>query len=137
MKILGISIECRKCITVVLDDASGAVAVAKGITKFEVNDTESQEDLKTFYKTLVAFIRDESINLIFIKQRNKKGEYAGGAEGFKIEAIIQLVDVPVNFISANAIAAKMKKHDISTLKESVYNYQEDALKTAFVGSLIK
>ncbi len=136
MKILGISIEGKKCTLVVLDTATKPYEIQKTIPKIEVSNVDNQEELKMFFKTISAFTRDEGIDEVCVKQRNKRGEYAGGAEGFKLESIIQLLEIPVNLISPTAIAAKLKKHDIYEIKSTLFVYQEEAFKTAFVGAIL-
>ena len=137
MKIAGIDIQGKSSVIVVLDKNPEGFKIVKAITKIGVANTSDQDELRTFYRTFTAFIQDDHIEKIFIKQRNKKGTFAGGAEGFKLEAIIQLVTIPVVFISPVSISNKTKKLDLKDMFNEVFIYQKDALKTAITGAISK
>jgi hypothetical protein len=132
MRVAGMSIQGKTCSIVVLDNSSGTFRIKKAMEKVSVANTNEQEELKTFFKTISAFVRDECIEKIHIKQRSKKGSFAGGADGFKLEALVQLLDIDVAFISPVAIGAKFKNSSVSQIEE-VYAYQEEALKSAITG----
>ena len=137
MKVLGITIEGKNCILLVLNYESGNFELVKTIPKIEVNNPDDQTELKDFYTNISAFTKDQFIDKVFIKHKNKKGDFAGGADGFKLEAIIQLLDKDVVLLSPNTITSKMKKIDINQYESIINKYQIDALKTAITGCLKK
>jgi hypothetical protein len=99
--------------------------------KISLNDDENADEIKAFRDSLFTYFRENKIQLIAIKKRAKKGDYAGGAVGFKIEGIVQLYeDCPVRLVSPQSISAASKK-SLSEIPTSLKNYQYDAFKTAF------
>ena len=58
--------------------------------KIKLNDENDQNEVKAFRDSIFAFFREKNVSTIVIKKRGKKGEYAGGPVGFKLEGIIQL-----------------------------------------------
>ena len=94
------------------------------------NDEDSRE-VTAFYNSLFAFFRENSVSLIAIKKRGKKGDYAGGPVSFKLEGLTQLYDnCPVKLIAPQTISAAFKKHSPS-IPDSLKKYQHTAFQTAF------
>jgi hypothetical protein len=136
MKICGITIQGKRAAIVVLECADDQYTPCRTISKIDLSDDKSQEDMRACLHTFQAFIRDHGIDLILLKARARSGEYAGGAVGFKIEAIIQLLDIPVEIINANAVSAAIRGKALHGI-DQVYAYQKDAFKVAFAGYLRK
>ena len=55
-----------------------------------MNNDENQDDVRIFCNELLHFLIQHNIQKIVIKKRAKKGNFAGGAVTFKMEALIQL-----------------------------------------------
>jgi hypothetical protein len=99
--------------------------------KLKLTDDENPEEVRAFRDSIFAFFRENSVNLVAIKKRGKKGNFSGGPIGFKIEGIIQLYeDSPVKLVPAQTIAAKLKK-DSPDKPESLLRYQYVAFETAY------
>ncbi len=135
MRNLGISLEARNCILVVIDYNDSDFQIVKTLPKISVDDIDSQDDIKDFFSNISSFTSENHIDNIFIRKRNKKGQYAGGPIGFKLEALIQLLDINVCLVSPATIASTVKKIDISKLEDSVHQYQIEALKAVITGSI--
>lgn len=129
MIIAGISIESKSLIIALMD--SSTMGLIESTTKIELDNDEIQENIKSFYQTISVLIRDHNIKSIFIKKRARKGDHASGPLSFKIEGIIQMLDVPVNFISPITISSYLKKSEIE-LPKKLFKYQHDAYKTVYV-----
>jgi hypothetical protein len=94
------------------------------------NDADPNE-VRAFRDSLFAFFRENSVTVIAIKKRGKKGNYAGGPIGFKLEGIAQLYeDCPVKLVAPQTISAALRKHTPS-VPESLRKYQHIAFQTAF------
>jgi hypothetical protein len=76
------------------------------------------------------FVRNNHINTIVLKKRAKKGQMAGGAVSFKLEALIQLNGIAeVVFVSGQGIAAANKRNPF-VIPDELRRYQEDAFLAA-------
>ena len=83
--------------------------------------------------SIKTFLRDNNIDKIIIKKRAKRGKFAGGADTFKMEGIIQLNgQCDVNFTSTQAIAS-YKNSNAVTIPTDLLKYQEEAYLSALTG----
>ena len=99
--------------------------------KIKIADDENAEEVRAFRDSLFAFPRAKNVEMVAIKKRGKKGEYAGGSIGFKLETIAQLYEeCPVNLIAAWAITANIKRH-APQIPDTLLKYQYAAFQTAF------
>ncbi len=99
--------------------------------KIKLNDEADQNEVKAFCDSIYAFFREKQVSVIVIKKRAKKGTYAGGPVGFKLEGIIQLYEgCPVKLIPSQTISATMKKNNIS-VPSKLRKYQHTAFETAY------
>ncbi len=99
--------------------------------KIKIADDENAEEVRAFRDSLFAFLRVKNVEMVAIKKRGKKGEYAGGPIGFKLEAIAQLYEeCPVILIAAWAISANINRH-APQIPDTLLKYQYAAFQTAF------
>ena len=99
--------------------------------KIKLNDENDQNEVKPFRDSIFAFFREKNVSTIVIKKRGKKGEYAGGPVGFKLEGIIQLYDeCPVILVAPQTISASKKRYKYKIPTE-IRKYQHKAFETAF------
>lgn len=113
MKICGAEISGSEVIvvTATADDAGHGWA-RDACTRVKLENPGDQASVKSFAQAIEAFVRLHSIDKIVVKGRLGKGQYAGGAVSFKIEAILQMLSCPVEIIMPNSIAARSKKHTL-------------------------
>jgi hypothetical protein len=135
MRICGIELkgsEARLAVVIKTEDGFEHVNVAT--KKIPLGDGECSIQAKSFMDTFESFCRDNSIELVCIKKRGKKGEYAGGPDTFKMEGIIQVSNVPaVKLISPQTISAMQKRGDI-TIPGELNKYQHSAYLTSIAGA---
>ena len=114
MRICGVELKGSEArLAVVKKTEEGIQHVGLATKKIPLVDGDSCIQVKSFKETFESFCRDNSIDKVVIKKRGKKGEYAGGADTFKMEGIIQVSNVSeVVLVSPQAIAAMQKKHEI-------------------------
>ena len=99
--------------------------------KLPLADDENATEMKAFRDSLYAFFRENRVERISIKKRSKKGEYAGGPVGFKMEAITQLyTDSDVGLVTPQAIAATVKRNE-PEVPTTIRGYQKTAFEAAF------
>lgn len=97
--------------------------------KLTLDNDADHEEVKRFFTVLSAFVREHHIEHIGIKQRATKGRFAGGSTTFKMEGLVQLVEVSsITLVSAQKIA-KQTKDLVPPAK--LRAYQHDAFRTAY------
>jgi len=100
-------------------------------SKLVLMDDESAEEVQAFRNTIYAFFRENNVDKVAIKKRNKAGEYAGSSISFKLEGIVQLFeDCDIQLISPQSIAAAKREYSFSN-PNKLYKYQDSAFETAF------
>ena len=93
--------------------------------------TDETNDVQSFSQAFLAFLTDNEVDKIVIKQRSKKGKFAGGPTSFKLEGVIQAVStVPVILISPQRISAAMKKCDCKC-PGTLLEYQKVTFEVAY------
>ena len=98
--------------------------------KIGLRDDEDAINIKSFSALIESFVKDNHIDLVAIKKRNKQGTFSGGAVTFKIETIFQFLEnCTVQLISPQTIAAAHKRHHF-VIPDSLNKYQHEAFLTA-------
>lgn len=132
MPICGIEMSGSEVVLALLDGSKASFShIDIEPRKILFSDDENADEVKAFRDALFAFFRENKVNLIVIKKRGKKGKFAGGSTGFKIEGIIQLYeDCPIKLVPPQTISATQKKHT-PPKPDTLRNYQYTAFETAF------
>lgn len=132
MIICGMEMSASEVRLVILDGTRASFShVSVNPRKLVVADDANSEEVKAFRDSLYAFLRENGVQEVAIKKRNKRGDYAGGTVGFKLEGIAQLYsECPVVLTSPQSIAAAKKNHALA-VSQSLRKYQEPAFETAF------
>jgi 4-alpha-glucanotransferase len=127
LKICAIDLKANNTILVVLEKNNEKIQyIDLKIKKIELEDDEIQENIISYSKVISEFLQENKIEQVLIKKRAKKGSFSGGANTFKVEAIIQLNSVcKVELISAQTINAFEKKRNIE-FPNNLKKYQEQA-----------
>lgn len=130
MKVCGADISGKTVSLVVLEKAEdGSISHVALTPKIALTDGKSQTSIRAFCDALAAFVRLNAIDKIAIRSRASKGQFAGGADSFKIEGLIQsLHDTEVALVSPVSIASHERKHPAPKIE--IFSYQNDAYKTA-------
>jgi hypothetical protein len=98
--------------------------------KLPLKNDENSEHVRSFVELIRGFARDNGLDSIAIKKRNKKGEFSGGPITFKIEGLIQSIDdCEVELLAAQTISAANRKHHFE-VPETLKKYQHEAFLTA-------
>ena len=139
MIVCGIELSSSTAICVILEGTPDNFEVVDpGVSKLELNDSDSAEDVIAFHQSFTEFVKKQKIDRIAIKKRSAKakGKYASGPITFKLEGLIQLCEnVEVRLISPNTIAAKLRKKGLPEAK--LFKYQIPAYETAFAALSLK
>jgi hypothetical protein len=99
--------------------------------KMGLPDDENSAEVRAFRDSIFAFLRENQIDVIAIKKRNKRGEFSGGPISFKLEGIIQLYeDCSIKLLAPITISNINKKRSPQKPVE-LNKYQYSAFETAF------
>lgn len=137
MRICGIDLKANNAILSVIetnenDDIS--VYIDMNIKKITLENDENQLDIRKFCNDLLVFLMKNNIEKVVIKKRAKKGNFAGGAVTFKMEALIQLnPHCAVELISSASISSFSKKNEVE-FPNKLKKYQEHSYLSALVAA---
>jgi len=105
------------------------------VRRVSCKNPDTVNELKYFQKSFVQLMKDYQVDTVVIKERMKKGKFAGGANGFKLEAAIQLSNEldKVVLLSSSQQKANLKHYPlpISFAETGLKKFQEAAFVTAF------
>ena len=132
MKICGVEIKGSEAIFACAERQGAEVVHLPWATrKLALDDDDLASNVKAFAASVQALVDEQGIRHLAVKKRGKKGEFAGGATTFKIEAVLQLLErCEVILVSPQTLTATMRKHE-PVLPASLNKYQWDAYKSAF------
>jgi len=132
MIVCGIEMAASEARLVILDGNRASYShVNVAPAKLQLADDEAAAEVRAFQDAIYAFLRENHVELVVIKKRVKRGEYAGGPVGFKLEGILQLYpDCEVSLVSPQSIAAAKRNHSPVT-PQGCRQYQQTAFETAF------
>lgn len=129
MKYCGIELKSNTAIIVSLEiEDKDYKYIATKVKKIKLEDSKSQKATQAFRHDFDVFFQQNNFTKIGIKERMKKGKFAGGADSFKMEGILQTLDYPIEIIHTATVKAKIKDMILKT--DEINGYQEEALKVA-------
>jgi len=100
---------------------------------FSVAQSASAEAIREFHFAFHKLMEDYKVDEIVIIEREQKGKLAGSATSFKLEAAIQLGDLPVTLLSPVAIKEQNKRNppqvDFDSL--DLKRFQQPAFEAAY------
>lgn len=128
MKTCGVEIKSNEIIFVLLDSHGALIPITD--RKIQLEDSDSAESVIAFYAKLKDWLFKHHVDRVIIKKRAKKGKFAGGADSFKIEGLVQMMDFcDVKLVSPQAIASLIKNNP-QEIPEDILKYQEAAFWAA-------
>lgn len=127
MKICGVELKANTMIfTIVEVENSEVTYIDTKIKKITLENDENKTSIVEFKNSIDILLQNNNIEKLIIKKRAKKGNFAGGAITFKMEAIIQLNNIcDVEFVSGQAISKYQKQNEL-ILPTKLNKYQEQA-----------
>lgn len=100
---------------------------------FAVSHSDQTESIRDFHFAFSKLMQDYHVDEVIIISREQKGKQAGSATSFKLEAAIQLIDIPVSFINPVNIKEQLKRNppmvDFDGL--SMKRFQKSAFEAAY------
>ncbi len=104
------------------------------VKRISCTNPDDKDELKYFQKTFLKLIEDYKIEQVVIKERMKRGKFQGGANSFKLEATLQLMDeIKVTLMSSSSQKAALRHYPLPfKFKETgLKKFQETAFMAAF------
>ncbi|MCG9732218.1 DUF3010 family protein [Shewanella sp. Isolate13] len=100
---------------------------------FAISNSESTETMRDFHFAFGKLIEDYRVDEIVIIQREQKGKGAGSVTSFKLEALIQILPVPVSIVSPVAIKEQLKRNPPQVDFEGLElkRFQKNAFEAAY------
>jgi len=134
MNICGVSLSGSVATLALLEIGNDGFRVIDCETKrVELGDGNEASAVKSFRDAFAALVRDHQIDVIPIKKRNTAGPFAGGAMTFKMEGLIQTLDVDVQLVAPVTIAQSVKRNGYARPRE-LHKYQNEAFEVAVVAA---
>ncbi|TBD19639.1 DUF3010 family protein [Rhizobium ruizarguesonis] len=130
LRVCGVQIKSNEAILVIVEDsAAGAKHIQSPTKKLILEDDKKQSSLKSFLIAAEAFMRENHIECIAIKNRSGSGQMAASGVTFKIEALLQLTVANVAYAAPNMLS-KVAASNAATPPDSLHSYQRDAFLSA-------
>ncbi|MEA3405209.1 MAG: DUF3010 family protein [Pseudomonadota bacterium] len=134
MLVCGVELTGSEAIVSLLQENEGMFYMPEcRVRRIQCKNVDSASELKYFQKTFEKLAEDYKIDHVVIKERMKKGKFAGGADGFKLEAALQLSDLSVSLLSSTQLKANLKHYPmpITFAETGLKKFQETSFTTAF------
>jgi len=134
MKVCGVELKANDAIISLMSLTDGLYTLLDcRVKKISINDASDAEQLKKFQFDFDKLMTDYQIDHVIIRERMKKGKFAGGAVGFKLEAAIQLADLSVSLMTpAKSKEIIKNSHVVMNFEDTgLKQFQEQAFMTAF------
>ena len=141
MKSIGIVIKGKKAILFALEKnlLSNYIILDDKFKSLEIDDHYNNSQIVEFKNTIESFINSISPDRIGIIKRNEKGgfpkndnvkdSFSTSPISFKIEGILQLCNINIEFIAPQTLNSYIKKNDLPFKVK--YNYQIKSAELAF------
>jgi hypothetical protein len=134
MKVCGVELKGGEAIICVLAFDAGMFTVPEIRQRsFVVSSSDTTEAIRGFYKAIKQLTQDYGVNEIAIIQRDQKGKNAGSVTSFKLEAVLQVLDMPVHIVTSQLIKEQLKRNPIQAEFEDLglKKFQQPAFKAAY------
>lgn len=135
MRVLGIELTGNDAVIALLELQMGMFYLPEcRARKLTCRNPDNVEDLRYFQKSVAKLVEDYKIDQIVIRERMKKGRFAGGANGFKLEAAIQLIkNFEVLLMNSATQKAVFKKYPatIDFAETGMKKFQQGAFEIAY------
>ena len=135
MVVCGIDISGSTAIVVLLECSQDDYTIVEtDFKRVELKDDKNQGLVKSFSEVIDNFLRQNGVEKVFVRRPAMSGKFQASATAFKIEAIIQLLDIKVDLLHATTTSSRLKKKEVAADRYTKLNkYQHSALNVAVCG----
>ncbi|WP_250657925.1 DUF3010 family protein [Alkalimarinus coralli] len=135
MKVCGVELKGNEAIICLMSLSDGLIDLPDcRVRRLTLVDVNSRDQLIDFQFAFAKLMEDYKVDKVIIRQRPTKGKFSGSANGFKMEAAIQLSDgFEVETLSATEIKEQLSHNPIPIpfTSTGLKAFQEPAFTTAF------
>lgn len=134
MKVCGVELKGGEAIICILNFDAGMFTVPDIRQRsFVVSPSDSTDAIKGFHKAARQLMQDYKVDEIAIIQRDQKGKNAGSVTSFKLEAALQVLDMPVSLVPSQMIKEQIKRNPIQAEFDDLglKKFQQPAFKAAY------
>ncbi|MFT5790379.1 MAG: hypothetical protein ACI8SJ_002508, partial [Shewanella sp.] len=111
MKVCGVELKGGEAIISLLSYEGETYNVPDCRQKsFAISNSAQTDAIREFHFAFSKLLEDYRVDEVVIIEREQKGKGAGSVTSFKLEAVIQVIGVPVTFISPVTIKAQLKRN---------------------------
>lgn len=138
MKVCGVDLKGNEAIICLLSFDKGLFSLPDcRARRLTLEDIDSRQALKDFQFAFAKLLEDYKVDKVIIRERHKKGKFAGGAISFKLEAAIELIGsdtIEVELITPSKTKEIISEHPLPVkfLDTGLKAFQEFAFLTAYV-----
>ena len=131
-RICGIDFDKNEARFVVLDGNAGNFElIPTDISRLALIEPKDQIEVRAFKATVQAYLDDQRIESVGIRERLSKGRMKGGTITFKLEGLIQTCRQEVVLISPATIRKAISEANIEFTELPIAKYQYEAYGAAF------
>lgn len=134
MRVCGVELKGGEAIICLLGHDRGVFDVPECRQRlFTVSQSAATETIRHFHTAFKQLMGDYKVDEVVIIERDQKGKWAGSATSFKLEAAIQLIDLPVELISQSVMKEQIKRNPIPVDFEGLElkKFQQPAFNVAY------
>lgn len=135
MRVCGVEIKSNEAILVLMDMDQGLIGLPDCRTvRLQLTKDALQEQVQKFHFTLQKLMTDYKVEHVVIKERPQKGKFAGGAVGFKIETVFQLIEgVQTHILNGTEQKEILKRNPLAVeyADTGLKGFQQTAFMTAY------
>jgi hypothetical protein len=131
-KICGIDLDKNEARFVVLDgNAQRFELIATDISRLVLVDSKNQSEVRLFRDRVQAYLNDNGIAHVGIRERLSKGRMKGGTITFKLEGLIQICRQDVVLIPPATIRKALSSANIEFSELPIAKFQHEAYGAAY------
>jgi hypothetical protein len=133
MHVCGVELKGGEAIICLLDHDRGAYTVSECRQRsLPVTQSASTDSIRDFQFTFSKLLQDYQVDEVVIIERHQKGKLMGSATSFKLEAAIQLLELPVTMLSTAAIKEQLNLMPPVSFDElGLKKFQQAAFNAAY------
>ena len=134
MLVCGVELKGREAILCLLKLDDGVFMVPDCRQRlFTVSPSDSTDSMRDFHFAFSKLMEDYNVEELVIIERDQKGKFMGSATSFKLEAVLQLIDLPVRMIKPTQVKALIKRNPIQVDFNSLElkKFQQPAFNAAY------
>ena len=134
MLVCGVELTVNEAIICLLGHDSGVFNVVECRQRvFTLPKSANTEMMRDFHFSFKKLLEDYKVDEVVIVERPQKGKLAGSAISFKLEAAIQLLELPVTMINHTTIKEQMKRNKLQAGFDALglKKLQKPALNAAY------